>query len=187
MLANFIPAYQQLVVDVAGVNLFHPNDDKDPPYWNWPELRGYSKDVMDTVWARITGSHDFWVCLPETVHCSTLRMCVLDLSRFHDIYFVTSRPGTDTKWQTEQWLILHLGIERPTVLLSSEKGLVAKALKLDCYIDDNLDNVKDACLMSPATRTYLLNRAYNQDSPPDTRYIRIETLGQFLDRELVNL
>src|SRR3990167_1842049 len=111
VLANFIPAYQQLILEVSGVNRFHPNDDKHPPCWDWPEYRGYSKDVINAAWARIRGCHDFWLSLGETTHCSTLRMCIFDLMRFHDIYFVTSRVGKDAKWQTEQWLILHLGMQ----------------------------------------------------------------------------
>ena len=196
VLASFTPAYQALVIKHAGgVNLFHPNDDKHPPCWDWPEHRGYKKGVMQAVWKDIKTSHAFWLSLSETPDCSTLRMVVLDLLRHHDVYFITSRPGSTAKWQTEQWLILHLGIERPTVLISIEKGLCAKALNLDCYIDDNLDNVNDVsqqthpqtgALSMPSTRTYLLNKSYNQQT--EGLFVRrVYTVGQFLDAELANL
>ena len=203
VLASFIPAYQRLFVETTGRNTFHPNDDKDPPCWNWPQYRGYTKEEVDLVWARIKASRDFWLSLGETQHCSTLRMCIADLNRWHDIYFVTNRVGVDVKWQTEQWLMLHLGIEGPTVLISSMKGLCARALKLDCYIDDNLDNANDVITQTlpstraqrgtapvneqPDTRVYLLNRNYNYEGLCDNRIVRVNTLGQMLDRELVNL
>ena len=198
VLALFTPTYHKLVVGTSGRNLFEPDDDKNPPCWNTPELRGYTKKEMSGVWSAITSSRDFWLHLPETPDSSTLRMCILDLQRFHDIYFVTNRPGIDSKWQTEQWLMLHLGIERPTVLISSMKGLVAKSLKFDCYLDDNLDNANDVVLMTlatdrpvgvegPTTRTYLLNKSYNQDRLCDSRVTLVDTLGQFLDKELIHL
>lgn len=188
VLANFIPAYQLLVIEAAGgVNLFHPGDDKEPPCWNWPELRGYDKETMGRVWDTIRGSHTFWMNLGEAPGCSTLRMVILDLMRRHDVYFVTNRMGRDAKWQTEQWLILHLGIERPTVLLTADKGLVAKALSLDCYIDDFLGNAYLVVGESPSTRMYLLDLPYNRDGRPDKGFTRVKSVGAFLDAELARL
>lgn len=208
VLANFIPSYQKLAIEVAGKDLFDRGDYKNPPCWNWPEYRGYSKETMKEVWNRIKNDERFWMDLDPLPGVSTLRMCILDLQRYHEIYFVTSRVGSDVKWQTEQWLRLHLAIDLPTVLISSAKGLCAKALKLDCYLDDNADNVNDVVLktlpeeisvtlpniLQPATRTYLLDASYNREpgvpeAPVrvDTRVTRVATLGKFLDAELQNL
>lgn len=187
VLADFASALQRVTVETTGKNLFEPGDAINPPDWNWFTTRGYTSAEMAPVFAAIAESPDFWMSLRETLDCSTLRMVILDLQRWHSVYFVTARQGDDAKWQTEQWLKLHLGIDLPTVLISGEKGLVAKALKLDCYIDDNLENIRAVCEWSSATRAYLLNKSYNQDSPPDTRYTRVGTLGQFFDAELVRL
>ena len=193
---------------MTGKNLFHKEDARNPPDWNWHLTRGYTKDECRPVFAAIAASPDFWLGLHEEPGCSTLRMCVLDLMRYHDLYFVTNRMGADAKWQTEQWLILHLGIERPTVLISGMKGLVAKALNLDCYIDDNADNANDVVEQTlpplmpsqaivedvvfvdnrkPSCRTYLLNRSYNVNVPVSAHITRVATVGTFLDAELVNL
>ena len=206
VLANFTSAYQRLVVDVAGVDLFASTDATDPPCWLWPEYRGYDTDTLDKVWGRIKGSHDFWMSLSELPDCCTLRTLMLDLQRWHEVYFVTNRVGRDVKWQTEQWLRLHLQMDLPTVLISSEKGLVAKALRLDVYVDDNADNVNDVVRKTlpeptfriiqdqPETRVYLIDKSYNR--PPgvpgepvsvDSRVTRVATLGQMFDRELSNL
>ena len=213
ILARFTTAYQRLVVEVAGVDLFKPGDATDPPCWSWPEYRGYDKKVISEVWSRIKTSHDFWMGLSELPDCCTLRTLILDLQRWHEVYFVTSRVGKDVKWQTEQWLMLHLQIDQPTVLISSEKGLVAKALKLDVYVDDNADNANDAVLKTlppayengiwkplnqpgdmPSTRVYLIDKSYNREpgvpEEPvvvDNRVVRVATLGVMFDRELGNL
>ena len=188
VLADFIPAYQRLVIEHAGgLNLFKPNDDKQPPCWNWPEFRGYDSAVVSRVWEHIITSSSFWMYLNELEGCSTLRMVILDLLRNHDVYFITARPGLRAKQQTEQWLIKHLGIERPTVLISSAKGLCAEALKLDCYIDDNLDNAYNVIQTSPKTRMYLLDMRYNQTDVGPGGYARVKSVGQFLDAELARL
>ena len=193
VLAAFIPAYQRLVIEHAGgLNLFHPGDDKEPPVWNWPELRGYGKVTVGKVWDTIKTSHDFWMNLGEAPGCSTLRMVILDLLRRHEVYFITNRMGHNAKWQTEQWLRIHLGIDLPTVLLTADKGLVARALSLDCYIDDYIYNAFGVIEQSPRTRMYLLDLPYNRVSPGEEswragQYMRVKTVGAFLDAELVNL
>ena len=157
VLADFTKAFQQLTIEVTGRNLYLPTDAKDPPRWAWSEYRGYTAEEMGKVWDVIKTSDDFHLSLAEEPGCSTLRMLLPDLSRYHDIYFITSRPGDSAKWQTEMWLQLHLGIVLPTVLISSTKGLSCKALKLDVYIDDNYDYVLDVARESPSTRCYLLD------------------------------
>ena len=184
VLANFCPDYQSLFITTTGRDTFQPGDAENPPSWDWPDDRGYTAKETSAVWERIKTNHAFWLGLGETPHCSTLRMMVLDLMRNHDLYYITARPGVDAKWQTEQWLRAHLFIDLPTVLISSEKGLCARALKLDVYIDDNWDNVEDVLERSPETRTYLLNRRYNAAF---TTAKRVETLGQMFDAELDNL
>jgi hypothetical protein len=190
VLANFIPAYQALTVKVAGgVDLFQPGDDIDPPCWSWPEFRGYSAITMRQVWNEIKASHDFWLDLPETPDCSLLRKAGSPYwDQSHDIYFVTNRVGQAVKWQTEQWLGNHLWVDQPTVLISSEKGLVAKALKLDCYIEDNYDNAIDVAKESPNTRIYLVNRRYNVPSDYAHEHALVESrrvsgIGEFLRAE----
>lgn len=201
VLANFIPAYQALVVKLAGEDRFQPGDDIDPPCWNWPEFRGYSKEVVGEVWKTIMCRSDFWFNLqPIVPNVETLRMLLPTLSA-HDTYYITSRPGLAVKTQTEDWLCGVLRVDQPpTTLIVGHrvKGIVCKALGLDVYIDDNLDNVIDCLRDSPNTRTYLLDRRYNQG---DAAYelqvkgeggceyterreaIRVATLGEMFDAE----
>jgi len=214
VLANFVAAYQALTVKVAGKDLFDPDDVNNPPCWNWPEHRGYSADTMKEVWQRIAASPNFWLSLePYWDRINTLALCIEDLEQNHDVYFITDRPGYRAKRQTESWLKMYLPYNdeavHPTVLLASAKGAAAKALKLDAYVGDNLDNVKDVLRESPMTRVYLLDRSYNQgdaivtvvDNPTPFNETapawmrmergrsatRITTLGDLLTRELVTV
>lgn len=201
VLANFIPAYQDLVVEVAGEDRFLPGDNVNPPCWNWPQHRGYSEEVVGEVWKQIIASPSFWNGLGPLEGASTLALVYEDLCRRHDLYFITARPGARAKAQTEEWLgyyIAGMSGYDPTVLISSDKGLCCKALKLDAYIDDNLDNVDSVSVETaprdkkglrvglPTTRTYLLDRNYNQGATC-SGITRVRSVGQMLDYELLAL
>jgi hypothetical protein len=136
----------------------------NPTSWNWDEAAGYTKDEISATWEAIKAGGHFWMDLPALPGARVLASSILQ--RHHDLYFVTSRLGVDCKWQSETWLMENCGIELPTVLISSAKGLCAKALKLDVYIDDNLPNVLNVAEQSPETRTYLLTYAHNQTAEP---------------------
>lgn len=197
--ADFAGAFTRLIQRVTGKNLFQPGDVKNPPSWDWFFLRGYTKEEVGLAWnvVKSPGSA-FWLNLEELPGAAATRLVIHDMLRWHDVYFITNRPGQNAKWQTEQWLRAHLQIDHPTVLLSSEKGLTAKALGLDCYLDDYYVNVDDvvektsghygvAAVGKPATRTYLLDASYNINESVNPFVTRVGTVGQFYDAELQNL
>lgn len=207
VLTRFDRAYQDLVIKTTGKDLFAPGDRENPPCWDWPEFRGYTKEEVGKVWDLIKTDPHFWMNLEETSDVDTMKLVIGDLERHHDVYFISSRPGIRAKRQTEIWLYsrlnYHFNVRNvwPTVLISSEKGTCAAGLKLDAYIDDNFDNVVDVMKTSPTTKTFLLDKSYNQskqtlvpvhrlkkkdgiiaywviDEIPITRVV---TLGQMLD------
>jgi hypothetical protein len=200
--ADFAGAFTKLIVRVTGKDLFQRGDGKNPPSWDWFFQRGYTKDEVKLAWDVVKSpASAFWLNLEELPGCAATRLVILDLLRWHDVYFITNRPGANAKWQTEQWLRLHLQIDHPTVLLASEKGMTAKALNLDCYLDDYYVNVDDVIAKTtpyvgadargikadPTCRTYLLNASYNRSVGVDDRVTRVESVGQFYDAELHNL
>lgn len=191
VLADFIPAYQALVVRMTGKDLFKPGDDVNPPCWDWPQFRGYTDTEIKAVWAQIIADPEFWSKLKPLEGCDTLALCFEALSAEHDLYFITARPGARAKAQSEYWLWANVaGFSNrypTTVLISPAKGLCARALKLDAYIDDNLDNALSVASVSPATRTYLLDRNYNQSAALPAEITRVRSVGQMLDYELNNL
>ncbi len=190
VLADFVSSYQRTVVRITGRDLFHEGDNENPPCWNWPGERGYTKAEIDAVWEFIRGSKSFWYGLGTTEHLTTLYLLLPELEHRHDVYYITSRPGATAKRQTEAWLMRYLPYEQyevsPTVLIAHKKGAAALALGLDCYIDDNYDNAVDVAVSSLTTRTYLLDRAYNQGSLPRD-VARVKTLGEMFDKEITRL
>jgi len=195
VLADFVRGYQSLFVKITGRNAFEPGDDVDPPTWDWPSLRGYTKEETSAVWDAIRQDPTFWLNLEaeRSGACSTLSTLLPTLERKHSVYFITSRVGDRVKRQTEIWLDDHLAYSMrapgfwPTVVIVGHrvKGQVANALKLDAYIDDNLDNAKDCARDAAMISTYLLNRAYNQSTEDKCySYRRINTVGEMFDAEI---
>ena len=76
-----------------------------------------------------------------------------------------------------------LNPELPTVLITSDKGAVCRALKLDVYIDDNYDNVVGVGLQSPSTRCYLLNYTYNRMGELPVSVTRINRVAEMFEKE----
>ena len=188
VLADFIPAYQRLFVDITGRDNFQTGDDIDPPSWNWPTDRGYTKEETSAVWEAIKKDELFWLNLGEiSQNTSALRALLYRLEKDHDVYYITSRLGTGVKRQTEVWLedvlSYHLVGTEPTALIVGHrvKGEVAKALQLDAYIDDNADNANDVAKARPNCDNYLLTRRYNSGLEVAPSVKRVDTLGQMFD------
>lgn len=174
VIVDFVPAYQQLHVELTGRDTFLPGDNIDPPSWNWPQMRGYSKGETTVVWETIKADPHFWRRLqPQRPAYQVFSQAYERLTREHELYFITTRTGVACKRQTEEWLVNWVvGLDRqfPTVLIAQhrKKGQIAAGLGLDCYIDDNYDNATDVVRDSPKTRTYLLNRRYNEQGVQST-------------------
>lgn len=189
VLGDYPQAYQALIQRVTGRNLFQPGDAENPPTWYWPELRGYTKSEMQTVWEHILEAPDFWQSLLPLPGVAALDPLIPALEDHHDVYYITARPGRTAKRQTERWLRRQLGYGftpyEPTVLISHSKDDAVWALDLHVYIDDNLDNANAVYEHTEGhTRTYLLDRRYNQG---ETDATRVPTVQAMIDLELANL
>lgn len=182
VLADFNAAFIDRIVQVTGVDLF-PARPFDIPCWNYPEHYGYTADQMTYVWHSIKTDRGFWYSLhPYPGVNEALRVLRLARSHGHDIYFVTARPGHHAKLQTEHWLIDN-GMTNPTVLISPHKMRCARAVELDAYIDDHVQNcfeVADHC------RTYVLHRPWNAPMTEDWRAARMLTDVPVIRVEHVN-
>lgn len=192
VLAQFNARYVERVVELAGEDLF--GDDKFspdfPPLWAYPEVYGYSADLIAEVWRQISADRGFWLWL---VAYPDARDAISRLNAAAwagtEVVYITSRPGRSAKVQTEEWL-MKFGAIRPTVVISGRKGDVCAALDVDAYIDDKLGNVNDVVLKSPSTRVYLLDQPWNQRdvvgndaAREDLGVVRVAKVGEFLDQE----
>jgi uncharacterized HAD superfamily protein len=180
VLANFCHSYEDKYKEVTGVNRFAPwHPDVGPLTWNWPtEHYGYTKEQTDEVWRRIKADPNFWEDLPSAPgFMQHFKNWFISHAHYHEVYFVTARPGTRTKRQTENWFHRRL-LTVPTMLISDQKGMVARALNLDYYVDDKAENIADVVKQSPHTKAYLLDKAYNRHMNPGG--VRLANLEEFL-------
>ena len=166
VLVDWNSAFIALMIQLTGRDLFPPRP-FDIPTWNYPTHYGYTTAEVSYVWTDIKASPYFWQSLkPYETTGDALRAIHDRWRQNDDLYFITSRPGIDAKKQTENWLRMHwpmYTVPPLTVLISSHKGLCAKALHLDAYIDDKDTNVCDVVREHATCRTFLLDRPWNRD------------------------
>lgn len=172
-LADFNRDYIEKVIEVSGRDLFPPRP-FDIPCWSYPEHYGYTKKEVSSTWEAIKESRNYWVNLMGYPATEGFLEFLESIDGYNDIYFVTSRVGVSVKVQTETWLYEH-GFDSPTVLISSEKGLCANALRMDYYIDDKNENVRDVVEVSGAD-CFMLAQPWNE---PQFGSIRIDSLVDF--------
>ncbi len=171
VLADFNSAFIHRCIEVTGVDLF-PVRPFDIPCWNYPEHYGYTAAQVSAVWADIKADPNFWYDLMEYPQTISMLAVLRDLEDAGaEIYFITARPGTEVKRQTEEWL-LNMGFFEPTVLISSAKGMCARALNLTHYIDDRWENVVDVRNFNPTTKVSLLTQPWNADNDAAAEGVR---------------
>lgn len=162
VLANFNDGFKRIIIQVTQKDLFGPNHIYT--HWDWDIKAGYTLEERQASMDVVDNSTTFWQDLqPHKHNIEALNKALWEgnLGQ-HEIYFISSRfHGKLIKDQTETWLEKQ-GIERPTVLLSDRKGLMAYGLRLDCFIDDHVPNVLDVLHHSPSTRAYLLRTSENK-------------------------
>lgn len=179
VLSDFYTPYENLIVEIAGVDLFPGRFPAVfPTTWNWPEAAGYDDKTVAAAWERIKTDPVFWTKLGPLPGMSELIWAGLD--RGHELTFITTRPGIATRDQTRTWLETR-GIDAPQVIVTHDKGTAARLLELDVYIDDKGENVQDVQVKSPLTRVYMLDRPYNTNTPYINR--RVTNISQMIMSE----
>jgi 5'(3')-deoxyribonucleotidase len=166
VLANFNEKFIQRCIDVTGKDLF-PTRPFDIPTWHYPQVYGYTEKEMGSVWGSVKADPSFWYSLNAypTTQQDLLYLGNRQYFNKDEIYFITNRDGDQPKKQTEMWISEHCWAAfKPsiTVLISSAKGLCAKALYLDVYIDDRHENCIDVKTRSPETKVFILDRPWNR-------------------------
>ena len=174
VLADFNTSYKKLIEKLTPLRL--PDiSDYYPNTWYYERAAGISKDDENRVWDAIKSNHSFWHKLQPNLETFDFLQGLDDLSA--DIYFITSRVGDSAKYQTEQWLRHNGFIAYPTVLISKEKGLCCKSLKLTHYIDDKNENCTAVSEQSPDTKVFMLACPWNSEQ---VGIPRIRSVHEFL-------
>lgn len=159
-LTDFNSAFIELIQKETGIQLPSPSATY-PTVWNYHRAGGVSAQQSDAIWDYIKSS-SFWATLhPLKGALDAVQVLDFMTRAGHDVYFITSRPGTFAKYHTETWLKL-AGMSNPTVLIADDKGPVVAGLQLDVFIDDKPENIVDAVTARPAVRAYVIDAPYNR-------------------------
>lgn len=161
VLANFTDAYAKILTKQTGVK-FPKLSAEWPTVWYWEREAGITKLQERAAWKEIEDTHFWGVLIPLPGAIEALQHLNVMAQTGHEVYFITSRPGARAKHLTEMWLRGH-GVEYPTVIIAHEKGPLAAALKLDVFIDDKMENVRDVANARDKTRVYIIDSPYNTE------------------------
>lgn len=186
VLANFIHSFCELLISQTREDRFPTNWQLDPGFpctWHFPQHHGYSNEQVHKAWEALCADRQFWNLLhPHAKALGDLQL----IPEGEAVYFITARSGRTALHQTQTWLKWHipqfLRRHQCSVLITTNKGAAARALKLDFYIDDYHSNVNDVVSNSPNTLTFLLNKPYNVREFVDSRVIRVDRVQEALAR-----
>lgn len=165
VLAEFNKGVRTYACEVLGRTL---PDYTEPTQWNYLQPQyGLTPKEEGAIWQAIQNDERFW----RGLGCYDNTKAVLDRLAHAtlngtDVYFLTTRPGIRSKGQSEAWLEEH-GFPKATVLITPDKGPVAKGLRLTAFIDDKPENCFDVRMHSPRTRVYMLRRGWNRKAEAD--------------------
>jgi len=180
VLADFIKGFTTLAHNLFDTPI---TDTSGQPRWDG--FPGMTDLQMQVTWKHVNESQSFWYELEPLVG-KELFARINALQKYHHIYFVTSRTGTDVHTQTMEWLEQQ-GVSNPEVIVlpaGSRKGEIAQALQAKTAIDDKAGNAVFMSYLCPKTTSYIINRQYNQFDPSvlGSKVVRIYSVDQYLDR-----
>ena len=156
----------------------------------WPEYQHERSFLTDeqvsVVWSAIKNDPFWWTTLFPLVSSSVFQR-INAINRMCSLFFVTHREHnvTPPAVQTSDWL-QNYGVDNAAVVVAKYKGEVAKAMSLDYFLEDKLENAWCVhWITGEKCKSYLLNRRYNmvQDFPRvGSRSItRVNSVDEFLD------
>lgn len=174
--SNFSTGYAKVLTEETGI-IFPDYSKVEPETWYWEREAGVTKEQEAKVWERIKASPYFWLDLEP--HEGAVDFLNKLNETFHEVYFITDRPGHRSQDQTVQWL--SYWIDSPSVIISRHgKGVVCKAIGIEVYLDDKQENILDVLEKSPLTDCYMLNKPYNKELHGID--LAVKSLAEFGDR-----
>lgn len=180
VLADFVLAFTTLGNKMFGAPILHTADQQS---WSFQSMGLFTADQEAAMW-RIVREDNWWQTLCPLVSLDTFARINL-LHRTYNVLFVTNRPSdiVPAQLQTKLWLE-NRGIYKPSVIVSKNKGEIAKAVSAVYSIEDKLENAWMIRWLHPDCQSYLLDRPYNRiASVPavGANLPRVQTVDEWLD------
>ena len=167
-LVDWNTATQEMLAEVAGL----PKQAYvDPPCWAYHRALGYTDAHFEEVLRRQHTDKTFWATLkplPGAVPFLDWLWRSVSAANWrhgtaHEVYFLTDRPGTNAKNQSEIWLMRHgySGLP-PTVLICKDKASIVRDLRITHMLDDKPEHLHAARAKGlPLTSLFLRRATYN--------------------------
>ncbi len=153
VLANFNQSY----IALASKRLNRPIATHEPEEWNYLLNRGVLLEEETKLWEWIEDNPQWWEELSGYEENISAAFCI---PQEVDVYYISSRP-TPALRHTKNWL-KRMNLGEAAVILTYEKGPVARALKLDYFIDDRPENCLEVKGCHSSCHVTMLSRPWNQ-------------------------
>jgi len=158
--------------------------------WDYHEFLPLTKEQEGIAWEKLQQTPDWWLNFPTVLDPDGWDYFLANLyyrrSENLECYFITSRAmteGDSVFYQSLQWLKKH-GAYDPQVIVSSKKGLIAEALDLNYFIDDNLQNCLSIKDHAEDCTVFMVDYPYNRGIVSSSLIISVKNLRQFTDAVL---
>lgn len=169
-LARLYPGYPRMTTNTI------------PGWWykTWPNL---TPEMTEQAWKAVTFSRDWWERLAP-IPTFPERQALTKLARDHEVYIITARRetfGDSTTFQTYRWLGNN-GIHGVQVIASDHnKGALARALRLDYFLDDKPENVEEVVDCVEGCRCFIREWPWNVTTPLHWSIGSVKSLGDFIN------
>lgn len=155
---------------------------KHMPCWFVDEWPGATKEMVKATWDAVTNSRDWWLGLAP-IPTFDERRALTHLARDHEVYIITARretKGNSVLHQTWRWLGNH-GIHGVSVIVQKNKGPLARALKLDYFLDDRPQNCEEVNNYATSCRVFLREWPWNENTPMNWDIGGVKSITEFID------
>lgn len=181
VLVDFISTFTGVASDMYGIDRnIRPID------WEWSNY-GLDKDQKSAVWEKVKGTYNFWETLGVEEGASLYSMRKLVSRSDVDLIFITARKptlGRSVQSQSARWLDHKFGLFYPTVIVDSNKGPIAAALKLDYFVDDRPKNCLEIMSAVPNCKVFLKNSTHNASYVSPKELPRVQNFNEFVNEVL---
>lgn len=178
--ADFTTAFKQVLDRCEGSIAQIP---LPPKMWDW-DVHYYSKEISKMAWHQVReiGATGFWGRLSTLDPKGMAKLAMAQLEGKAHPYFVTNRNFPHAERISERWLERH--ISYPKVISTQKKGLIAKAVDAEFYVEDKAENAIEMLReMGTKCRVYLIKYPYNENVWGDKYIIPVKNLSEALERE----